>query len=123
MISAGSGFSILSFSVSARRVVSFVALLGLWLGSLPVMADSVAPAEPAWLPVKPFSWDNSKKEELAQSMRDWTVGSLQERGAKLGLVARQGAYVTRLFDRTGMTHSAFVFQHPETDEWITYSLY
>jgi hypothetical protein len=75
------------------------------------------------LPVKPFQWEKPEKEALAQSMSEWTIQTLLKNHARVGVVARQGAYLTRLFDRTGMTHSGFVFQDPGTGEWITYSLY
>lgn len=75
------------------------------------------------LPEKPFTWDQPKKEALAEAMSQWTIQTLTAKHARVGVLARQGAYVTRLFDRTGMTHSGFVFQEPKTGEWITYSLY
>lgn len=75
------------------------------------------------LPIKPFHWNQPKKAALAEAMSQWTIQTLRDNQAKVGVVARQGAYVTRFFDRTGMTHSGFVFQEPETGEWITYSLY
>ncbi|WP_373531284.1 DUF2145 domain-containing protein [Vampirovibrio sp.] len=77
----------------------------------------------ASLPVKPFQWGNPKKLALAEAMSSWTIQTLRANHAQVGVVARQGAYVTRLFDRTGMTHSGFVFQDPTSGEWMTYSLY
>lgn len=120
-----SSFFSFAFSVALRRAVLIGLSLFLSLANQPALAESEVGPEAGFasLPVKPFQWNQPKKEALAESMRDWTVKTLQANHAKLGLVARQGAYVTRLFDRTGMTHSGFVFQHPETGEWITYSLY
>lgn len=103
-----------------------VALLTFLCLLLPTgMAESGKIAQSGFssLPVKPFAWNKPQKEVLAESMSHWTIQTLQVNHAKVGLVARQGAYVTRLFDRTGMTHSGFVFQHSETGEWMTYSLY
>ncbi len=95
------------------------------LALIAVMSSGLAESVPALdsLPTKPYQWNEPKKETLADSMSHWAEKTLVENHAKVGLVARQGAYLTRLFDRTGMTHSGFVFQDPNSGEWITYSLY
>jgi hypothetical protein len=113
------------------RILVLIPLLCLWVLGNPV-AFAIEPDNSSHLPngtsfvslpVKPFQWQNPKKEALAQAMSAWTIQTLLENHARVGVVARQGPYLTRLFDRTGMTHSGFVFQEPTTGEWITYSLY
>lgn len=113
------------------RILVLIPLLCLWVLGNPV-ALAMEPDNSGRLPngtsfvslpVKPFQWQKPKKEALAEDMSAWTIQTLQENHARVGVVARQGAYLTRLFDRTGMTHSGFVFQDPTTGEWITYSLY
>ncbi|WP_303673804.1 DUF2145 domain-containing protein [Vampirovibrio chlorellavorus] len=86
-------------------------------------SDSLRTASYDALPVKPYVWSNSQKLALAETLSNWAVETLKRENARVGVLARQGSVFTRLFDPTGMTHSGFVFQEPETGEWIIYSLY
>ncbi len=79
----------------------------------------------AWvgLPVERFEHRKAGKLKRAQHITDWIVKTMTRENAQVGVVSRKGSFLTVLYDYTGMTHSGFVFQHPETGEWITYSLY
>lgn len=117
-----------SLPFKIKSLLSVLCALLLLLQAMSVRADDwLGSSSPSTafqsLPVKPFNWDQPEKAALAEAMSQWAIQTLRDNQAKVGVVARQGAYVTRFFDRTGMTHSGFVFQDPETGEWITYSLY
>lgn len=75
------------------------------------------------LPVRDAVKIDAEKWALAQGLSAWVVKTLEEQHASVGVIARQGPPLTVLVDKSGMTHSGLVFRHPETREWMVYSLY
>lgn len=75
------------------------------------------------LPIKPQDETVKKKSKRAKILSQWVLNTLEKEQVKVAIITRLGSPLAVLFDRTGMTHSGFVFQNPETHEWITYSLY
>ena len=75
------------------------------------------------LPMKPTVTVSAKKVRRAQILSGWVLKTLEAEQAKVAVITRKGSPLTVLFDKTGMTHSGFVFRHPVTGQWITYSLY
>ncbi len=75
------------------------------------------------LPIKPFEWTNSAKLQQARCLAGWVKKILAENKAQVAVIARTGPPLTTLFDKTGMTHTGLVFRHPQTQDWMVYSLY
>jgi len=75
------------------------------------------------LPVKIQDETSPRKKQQAQKLSAWVIKNLEEKQIKVAVITREGSPLAVLFDRTGMTHSGYVFKNPETGEWITYSLY
>lgn len=94
-------------------------------GFLPAQAGNGLPLADDFisLPVKPTQQTDTKKLQLADGLTAWVLKTLEENHAQVGVIARQGPPLTRLVDPSGMTHVALIFQHPQTHEWMTYSLY
>jgi hypothetical protein len=77
----------------------------------------------AGLPIKQTPKTSPKKAKQANVLSQWVQETLQREQVKVAIITREGVALTKLFDKTGMTHSGYVFQNPKTGQWITYSLY
>jgi hypothetical protein len=88
-------------------------------------ADAAEPASPSFLtlPVKPQDEVSQKRIKRAKLLSQWVLQTLDKEQVKVAIISRLGSPLAVLFDKTGMTHSGYVFRNPETGQWITYSLY
>jgi hypothetical protein len=75
------------------------------------------------IPIKTEQETDKQKSKRAELLSQWVIQQMEANHAQVGVISRIGSNLAVLFDKTGMTHSGFVFRHPETHEWITYSLY
>jgi hypothetical protein len=75
------------------------------------------------LPIKSQVQSSEKKTRQAQTLSRWIVQTLEAQKIQVAIITREGPNMTRFVDKTGMTHSGYVFRHPETGRWTTYSLY
>ncbi len=86
-------------------------------------ATTAAPDTAISLPVRPPVKISKRKQARAQKLSQWVIHTLESQQVNAAVITREGPPLTILADRTGMTHSAFVFRDPQTSEWTTYGLY
>ena len=77
----------------------------------------------ASLPVKQDQETSQGKSKRALELSQWVTKTLEAEHAQVAIISRKGSPLTVLFDKTGMTHSGYVFRSPKNGQWITYSLY
>jgi len=75
------------------------------------------------IPIKTEQETDKKKNKRATTLSQWVIHQLEANQVQIAVISRIGSNLAILFDKTGMTHSGYVFKHPITHEWITYSLY
>lgn len=75
------------------------------------------------LPLKQDTETSRKKVKQAAILSQWLLEKLESERVKVGIISRVGSPLTVFFDKTGMTHSGFVFRDPKSNQWVVYSLY